>query len=64
MSGMCTRMGVGMTLELGLTRRELGLENKDDEFRFRHVESEEIGCHLKGSFPVGNWLPRSVALRS
>lgn len=39
-----------MILELGLSRRMVGLENKDDDFSFRHVEFEEIGCQIKGSF--------------
>ena len=64
MSGMCNWMGVGMIVELGLSRRVVGLENKDDEFSFRHVESEEIGCLLKGSFLTGNWIPGSLNLKS
>lgn len=63
MSGTYNWMGVVLFLELGLTRRGLGLENKD-EFSCRHAEFEEIGCHLKGSFLVGKWIPGSVALKS
>jgi len=57
-------MGVVLFLELGLSGRGLGLENKDDEFSFRYVEFEETACHLKGSFPVSNWIPGSVAPKS
>lgn len=61
---MCNWMGVVLFLELGLSGRGLGLENKDDKFSFRHVKFEETAGHLKGSFPAGNWIPGSIAPKS
>lgn len=54
MSGAGDRMGVVLVPELGLTRRQPGLGNRDDEFRFRHAKFEDTARHLKGSFPGGD----------
>lgn len=62
MSGTNNRMDIVLFPERGLTTR--GFEDKDVEFRFRCVEFEVIGCHLKGGFLVGDWTSGSIAQKS
>lgn len=64
MSRVGNWMGAVLFLKLGLIRRGLGLENQNDEFSFRHVEIEDTARHLKGRFPVGNWIPVFIAPKS
>lgn len=54
MSGAGNWTGVVLFPELGLTGRQPGLGNRDNEFSFRHAEFEDTARHLKGRFPGGD----------